>query len=370
MNSTKEARLKRCYEHDYHERCIYLITVTVEGRLPLLGKVEGTAEKAWIVLSETGRAVWREIERIPVRWPQVKVLQHQIMPDHVHLVLYVTERLPEALPLGNVVAAWKQACGKAYSALHDLKAAPLNNPNTGDLKATTPNNPTTRNLKAAPQDNQQGNTTAARGGLSGEAAFRPPTQHPVQHPYCRLFAKGFNDSILTGKGQLRHMMAYVRDNPRRLLIKQQSRGYFAIHRGITVAGMTFDAVGNLDLLRQPLLAVHCRRRWSADETAAFAARCQEASANGTVLVGAFISKAEHEIAHRASEAKRPMIHLVENVFDDFYKPVGGAFYACAEGRLLQLAPWPYHNDTRPIIREQCRQPNEMAERISNNIPTT
>ena len=347
-----DEKLKRCYDHDYHERCIYLVTVTVEGRQPLLGKVEGTAEKAWIVLSETGKAVWREIEQIPVRWPQMRVLQHQIMPDHVHLVLYVTERLPEALPLGNVVAAWKQACGKAFSALRDLKAAPPNDPQD----STT----------AACGGLSDG---AACGGLSGEAAFRPPAQHPVQHPYRPLFAKGFNDSILTGKGQLRHMMAYVRDNPRRLLIKQQNRGYFAIRRAITVAGMTFDAVGNLDLLRHPLLAVHCRRRWSDDETAAFAASCREASAGGTVLVGAFISKAEQGIARQASEAKRPMIHLVENGFDDLYKPVGGAFYTCAEGRLLLLAPWSYHNDTRPITRQQCQQLNEMAEKISTDTPT-
>ncbi len=104
-----DSRLKRCYDHDYHERCIYLVTVTVDGRQPLLGRVEGTVEKAWIVLSETGRAVWREIEQIPARWPQVKVLQHQIMPDHVHLVLYVTERLPKALPLGNVAFPQRHA---------------------------------------------------------------------------------------------------------------------------------------------------------------------------------------------------------------------------------------------------------------------
>ena len=354
-----DEKLKRCYEHDYHERCIYLVTVTVEGRQPLLGRVEGTAEKAWIVLSETGRAVWREIGQIPVRWPQVRVLQHQIMPDHVHLVFYVTERLPEALPLGNVVAAWKQACGKAFSALRGLKAAPPNGSATHGLKAAPPNGP----------QGTQGSTTEACSGLSGEAAFRSPTLPPTLPSYHPLFTKGFNDSILTGKGQLRHMMAYVRDNPRRLLIKQQNRGRFAIHRGITVAGMTFDAVGNLDLLRHPLLAVHCRRRWSADETAAFAARCHAATDRGAVLVGAFISKAEKEIALQASEAKRPVIHLVENGFDDLYKPVGGAFYACAEGRLLLLAPWPYHNDKHPITREQCQQLNEMAERISNNIST-
>ena len=49
----------------------------------------GDANKVWIRLSQEGKAVWSEIEALPKRYPQVRVLQHQIMPDHVHLVLYV-----------------------------------------------------------------------------------------------------------------------------------------------------------------------------------------------------------------------------------------------------------------------------------------
>ena len=31
-------------EHDYESRCIYLITMTVEGRRPLLGRLVGNAD--------------------------------------------------------------------------------------------------------------------------------------------------------------------------------------------------------------------------------------------------------------------------------------------------------------------------------------
>ena len=339
-----ETRLKRCYTHDYHEPCIYLVTVTTVDREPLLGQVEGDAIKARIKLSDIGRAVWREIEAIPQRYPQVKVMQHQIMPDHVHLVLRVTERLPEALPLGNVVAAWKQACGKA--------AAPLRDP-LRDLKAATHDNPAQHNSPSS--HNGHGHD-----GLSREATFRSPESHP----YRPLFSKGFNDSILTGRGQLNHMMAYVRDNPRRLLIKRQHCGFFTIHRGITVASMRFDAVGNLDLLQRPLIAVHCHRRWSEAEQQAYHDRCLHASERGIVLIGAFISKAEQAIAKAVREKHLPLIHLVESGFNDLYKPVGEAFYATAEGRLLQLAPWPYHNESHPITREQCMELNRMAEMIA------
>lgn len=97
-------RHKRSLWHDYHERCIYLVTASIKDRRPRLGSVAGGTNKAWISLSQEGRVVWSEIESLPKRYPQVRVLQHQIMPDHVHLVLYVTERLPEGLPLGNIIA--------------------------------------------------------------------------------------------------------------------------------------------------------------------------------------------------------------------------------------------------------------------------
>lgn len=340
-----ETRLKRCYNHDYHEPCIYLVTVTTVDREPLLGQVEGDAVKDRIKLSTIGKAVWREIEGLPKRYPQVKVMQHQIMPDHVHMVLHVTERLPEKLPLGNVVASWKAACSKAVATIRDL------NPN--DMKAATHDN------LAATGDHP--NT----GGLSGEATFRSLQDLTTQARPCpSLFAKGFNDSILTGKGQLNHMMAYVRDNPRRLLIKRQHRGFFTIHRGISVIGMGFDAVGNLALLQHPLMAVHCRRRWTEAEQQVYHDRCLQAAQAGTVLVGAFISKPEQAIARDVREMKLPIIHLVENGFKDLYKPVGEAFYATTEGRLLQLAPWPYHNDSHPITREQCMKLNQMAEQIA------
>lgn len=343
-------RTKRSHWHDYHEKCIYLTTVTVKDRKPLLGVVKGDVNKAWISLSQEGKAVWSEIESLPKRYPQVRVLQHQIMPDHVHLVLYVTERLPEGLPLGNIIASWKVACSKACAALN---SQPIR-----DLKAATHNDPP-HPLYTATRS-FPGNAVL---GLSSEAAFRSPTiaAQPSTPP---LFERGYNDSILTGRGQLPHIMAYVRDNPRRLLIKQQCRQYFVIHRSIAVADMPFDAIGNLDLLRYPLLAVHCRRRWTEQETAAYTDHCRTASAGGVILVGAFISKAEQAIARQAYKEQRPLILLMENGFPELYKPVGRAFYSCAEGRLLQLAPWPYHNDSRAISRSQCMELNRMAETLA------
>ena len=288
-NST---RLNRSFTHDYRSPHIYLITVTVVDRMPVLSAVSGTVEQTKVELSEVGKAVKREIFAIEKRHPQVKVLFNIIMPDHVHLILHVLERLPEKMPLGNIVAAWKQACGKAFSAL--LAAGKVQV--IGDLKAVGCG--ACSDLKVAHLDGQS--------LLSSEANFSSQ-EKPPYHP---LFSKGFNDSILYHRHQLRNMMAYVKDNPRRLLVKRQHKELFAIRRGISVAEMTFDAVGNIALLQKPLMAVHCRRKWTEAEQKTYAEKCILAAEKGVVLVGAFISKTEKEIEQTATERRLPIIRLV------------------------------------------------------------
>ena len=340
-------KLNRSFTHDYRSPHIYLITVTVVDREPVLSAVSGTVEQPKVELTEVGKAVKREIFAIEKRHPQVKVLFNIIMPDHVHLVLRVLERLPEKMPLGNIVAAWKQACGKAYSAL--LAAGKVQV--IGDLRVTK-------------FDGQQRNTVDLPSSEANFSSQQNGNQQENKPPYHPLFSKGFNDSILYHRHQLRNMMDYVKDNPRRLLVKRLHKELFAIRRGISVAGMTFDAVGNIALLQKPLMAVHCRSKWTEVEQKNYAGKCIMAAGKGTVLVGAFISKTEKEIEQTATERRLPIIRLVENGFDDLYKPSGQDLDSCAEGRLLLLAPWSHHGGYRKITRQQCQQMNEMAEAIA------
>lgn len=337
-------KVQRCHTHDYREPCIYLFTVTVEGRRPLLGKLEGDVYTAHIELTPLGEDVRHELYALCDRYPQLRLLQYQIMPDHVHVIIQATERLPK--PIGSLLSSWKIACGHAYGRILASATSVGTSASHAGASAFQPDKAVT----STP-------TLLAAGASSGEAALAPR--------YLRLFSEGYNDSILTGREQLQHMIAYVRDNPRRLLLKRQYSPYFTIHRNIDVAGYRFDAIGNLALLQRPLMAVHCRRHWADEERKAFATQCLEASGNGAVLIGAFISKTEQEIAHTAEEHRHPLIHLVENGFPELYKPVGQAFYACAEGRLLLLAPWEYHAGRRAISREQCNAMNTMAEAIAS-----
>jgi len=78
------------------------------------------------------------------------------------------------------------------------------------------------------------------------------------------------------------------------------------------------------------------------------------------LVSPCISPGEKEIAKAALEAGRPLIVLLENGFAPLYKPAGRYFEACVSGRLLMVAPFPYHRQKRTITREQCLTLNVWA----------
>ena len=195
--------------------------------------------------------------------------------------------------------------------------------------------------------------------LSSSTIVAPNNQIPTP-----LWAPGFNDNRLRTRGQLQHMIAYIQDNPRRLAIKTLHRDLFTIQRGKEYAGTAFDTLGNISLLDRELQAVHVGSRWSAEEKRNYKNGCILAARQGIVLIGAFISEDEKAVKRVALEEKLPMIQLQENGFPELYKPAGEFFDACAEGRLLLMAPWPYHARRHTISREQCKALNLMAEQLA------
>ena len=88
--------MKRRHDrHDYQSPCIYMITLAIKGRQPLLGAVCGRDDghpQPWFNPSPLGERVaacWREM---PQYYPQVRLLALQLMPDHLHGIIQVTAR--------------------------------------------------------------------------------------------------------------------------------------------------------------------------------------------------------------------------------------------------------------------------------------
>lgn len=310
---TKHSMLRRMQDHDYHERCIYMITIVVKYRSPLLGELKWTAadaSDAHIVSSTLGLEVERCWFAIKQYYPDVEPIRVQLMPDHLHGLLFM-KRNQEA-HLGQIIKGFKIGCSKAWWALCPTSCNSLNK--------------------------------------------------------TSLFESGYQDSILMGKNQLEHMNRYMTDNPRRLAIKRMNPNLFKIIDNIMVAGINCAAIGNRWLLERPLrMQVYCHNS-TTNENLMLINRQKsyflECAKTGAVLVSPCISAGEKEIARAALDAKLPLIVILENGFPPMYKPPGKYFEACAEGLLLMLAPWPYHFDRRNISRQQCLALNDMAIKIS------
>lgn len=326
---------RRCASHDYRSRCMYMVTLVVEGRRQLLGTLvgdpalpNGTPGSAQLRPSPLGEAVIDEWRALPSLHPEVRNMALQLMPDHLHLIVYVTRPMPQ--PLGSVVAAFEVRCNNRYQTL------------VGEGKAEPVSQHVTAEREAAKREGRR-----SRYGL--------------------LFENGFNDKILWREDELKAWRAYLVDNPRRLLLKRQHPDLFYVKHDIRAGGFTFEAMGNELLLVYPRrLFVQCSRKLTETDIAALLASAERDFSEGTVFVSSSVSPGEKAVMHRAFERRCPVVVLRDNGFGQYEKPGGRAFDACAEGRMLLLAPWQHHDDRRAITREQCLTLNAMAEAISTD----
>ena len=182
-----------------------------------------------------------------------------------------------------------------------------------------------------------------------------------------LWEEGYNDRILRGPGQLKRWFNYLDDNPRRLWIKRNAPQLFTTQTTITINGAPVTMMGNRFLLDFPdKVNVKCSRSLSDDDIESQCQHFLTFASRGAVLVSPCISPGEKEVMARAFQAGFPIITLIENGFAPMQKPSGRQFDACAQGRLLIIAPWPHHDDKRRITRAQCLFLNDLATHISNN----
>ena len=183
------------------------------------------------------------------------------------------------------------------------------------------------------------------------------TTECIKH-FARIFASSnsiweaipsrYHDRILHQEGQLRRMIDYVHNNPRRLWLKRANPHLFRIHQQTQIAGIPCTTLGNMFLAERPTRAVlQCSRNLTPTQIASLRDKCIDDAANGTVFITAAISEGEKQIARALREAGYPLIVLLEKGFPKpedphyaFYKPQGLYFEACAKAQLLLVEPHP------------------------------
>jgi len=356
----KPSMKRRCNLNDYCDRGIYMITIAIEGRRPLLGRLVGdTPEEAYVVLSAFGERVKTYWMAIPQFYPQIEVVKLCMMPDHIHGILFVHERIERHL--GHVINGFKTGCRKAAREMGIIAAAlPLSTERKEERKE-----------EKEEKEEKEGSVeyTAAVPQLSKQPS-RQPSKERSQYDrhHGLIWEENYNDRILRGRGQYERMKAYLDDNPHRLLIKRLHPEYFTQLGTITAAGIPMQAIGNRFLLDNPVKTqIQCSRKMNDEEIAHYKeAILERAKKEGAIVVSPCISPGEQQTATAAMTAGIPLIVLLLNGLPPLFKPQPRYLEACEEGRLLMLAPFPYQNEKLENMRQRCLQLNAYAAEICKN----
>ena len=345
----KPSMLRRRIGHDYGSRCIYLITMTVEGRRPILGRLVGNVlapvesddapRVELTILGERVRTCWAEIEQ---HYPQIRCIGLQIMPDHLHGILFVREQMD--CQLGQVIKGFKTGCNRAYRELgfSVLSAATLSQ-------------------QSQQQQSQQQQSQQQQSQQQGQ---QKRNRSLDDREHGQLWALGFNDHILSGRGELANWQRYLQENAYRLAMKRAYPDYFRVRFDVIVGQQTYAAIGNRFLLQHPhKVQVQLTRRLTEQQIQDEVQRCLLQAKGGAVLVSPAISPGEQAVMRAVLNAHYPLIFLTPWGFNAFSKPGHQYFEACAEGRLLLLAPWPHQNERIALTRQMCMDLNGMTKAL-------
>lgn len=301
---------RRATWHDYQGRALYMLTFRKNGPVEDFcaitdNPVRGQRLNPQIRLSESGEALTRAILRFGHKNPALQVLRYMVMPDHLHLLLFVRERLKE--PFGSMVARFKGGCSREYWA-------------------------------TLPEEEQ---------------AARIP-----------VFARNYHDRIVTRRGQLQALIDYIRDNPRRYLLKKLLPEMFVRKNRLVINGKAYMAFGNPLLLREPEKEmVLVRSHFTPEEVEALKERWRRCSRNGGVLVSPFISPRERVVMRETLESGGKIIEILDNGFPERFKPAGKAFDYCANGQLLYIAPAEYSSRRIRMTRALAWRLNALAAEV-------
>lgn len=306
--------LKRRIGHDYFRPARYLVTIMKAPATGVLSGVVGNPafrephpEGPAVRLSECGRFVEEGLKLWCGQFPQLRVERHVVMPDHIHLCVFVHSYLK--CGLSRAIA---NLMGKVSRIRHD----------------------------SLPEESQ------------------PDEVAP-------FFNKGFNDKIAFTADQWKRQLDYVGDNPRRYLIKRMFPDYYRKLWVVAVGDWQFFAVGNIFLLKNhDLQAVKFSRRFQTGEYERLVERWKQCVDNMGVLVSPFIHPKEKEMREYAIAQGAAVIRICEKGFEGRFAPQGLEFDLMAESRLLLVCPISYANESKAISYQKAKEMNGIAARIA------
>ncbi len=374
----ESCQTRRMFGHDYAIQGTYEVTMAVVGRQPVFGEIVGTTkaggEAPHLNPSPLGLAVINdEIPKIHHYYPMVAVWQVCLMPDHLHMIVRINAPLPPGKHLGIIIGAFKGGISRAWWRLRGIAEAnapaTVANNTVGAPAASTGAPVASTGAPAASTGAPVAINTLApvSGALAPE---KPRSSAPEKPPRPSLFEPNYNDHILMRDGQLENWKRYLRDNPRRLMMRREYPNLFQRALCITIDGIRYSAFGNMLLLRQPekhQVFFHRKTDGIPTEQTAFwkeeRQRLISAAKSGDVLVNPGISECEKRIKNITLQQALRLIHVQSEPIGRYWKPERSRFEACAAGTLLILAPWPEDLPSFTTAYARFHYLNHLAETI-------
>ena len=393
---------QRACWHDYSEPGVYLLTLVAEQRGTLFGHLEQQSDgRIEINLTDLGKEVRQQINALTNKDEGMEVLRSVVMPNHIHIVLYVHKTLKHHL--GELLRRLKYKTTVAYLRELDARHGGIHQVHDSrpSAKERTKRDSIPSAIKSAdePPFTQPSSLSTP---LPSSSSVGSGSSAPII-PVAPLWSAGYHDRILYGRNQLTRMLDYVSDNPRRGWIKQQHRNFFYDRRLLSLpikveqarwllrearsigmmhelqyvlvveqqqpadqkwqllpwwmpgfhadaglplrASLHVKAMGNYFLLNETsLIPVRISRSITPAELSrqkeTLLQRCER---EGAVLVTPAISPGEVEIMNRTLAEGFSVIRLQAEAMSDVSAPSAMQVDALGRGQLLILAPWP----TRP-----------------------
>lgn len=95
--------------YDYSQQGVYFVTVCVEGKTCLLGRIQAGR----MICNEAGEMIHTQWLSLPERFPGLRLDECVVMPNHFHAIL-ILDALPQSVEVGQIIGAWKSLTTNRY----------------------------------------------------------------------------------------------------------------------------------------------------------------------------------------------------------------------------------------------------------------
>ena len=321
-----KGHFRRLKDWDYSKGASFFITLALEERRPLFGRVEGGA----MVLSPLGEEALAALEAIPRIHPEITLHGHVVMPDHVHFNCHLAAGLKEPVKLlGRAIAGFKAVTARSPQARCACGSTPASGHAPCEPQAAQAQSiPGTRSGGARARAEQ---TQRSPGDRSGGA--RPPG--------VRIWRLGYHDHLCLSRSFIDSTERYIAYNPLKWEL-MHGAGSLRILEPLFSPRLNpadyWKGVGNLDLIGPESKLVSLRVSRQVRDIASVVSRMEQAADRGFAIVSGFVSAGEQAV--RDALCRRPgarLVHVRASCIPNArFKPESAYVRAFAEGRCLEL----------------------------------